>query len=115
MQPAVDIRTQRLLRDLAPQVLGALTRRHGDFAAAEDAVQEALIAAAAQWPAAGIPDNPRGWLYRVAVRRLLDEQRSESARRKRVEAVAAERESSETMIAFTEDPAAEDDSLVLLR
>ena len=105
---------EHLLRELAPRVLGALARRHDDFAAAEDAVQEALIAAAAQWPAAGIPDNPRGWLYRVAVRRLLDEQRSESARRKREEAVAAERESSETMIAFTEDPAAEDDSLVLL-
>ncbi|MFL5607884.1 MAG: sigma-70 family RNA polymerase sigma factor, partial [Gemmatimonadaceae bacterium] len=79
-----------LLRELAPQVLGAFTRRHGDFAAAEDAVQEAMIAAATQWPAQGIPDNPGGWLYHVAVRRLTDQLRSEMARRRREEAVAGE-------------------------
>ena len=56
-----------LLRELAPQVLGALVRRYGDFDAAEDAVQEALLAAATQWPAEGVPDNPRGWLIQVAV------------------------------------------------
>jgi RNA polymerase sigma factor (sigma-70 family) len=78
----------RLLRELAPQVLGAVARRHGDFAAAEDAVQEALIAAAAQWPEAGVPDNPRGWLFRVAIRRLTDHLRSELARHRREEAVA---------------------------
>jgi RNA polymerase sigma factor (sigma-70 family) len=78
----------RLLRELAPQVLGAVARRHGDFAAAEDAVQEALIAAAGQWPDAGIPDNPRGWLFRVAIRRLTDHLRSELARHRREEAVA---------------------------
>lgn len=72
-----------LLRDLAPQVLGAVARRHGDFADAEDAVQEALIAAAAQWPRDGVPDNPRGWLYQVALRRLTDRVRSEQARRRR--------------------------------
>ena len=77
-----------LLRELAPQVLGAVARRHGDFAAAEDAVQEALIAAAARWPAEGVPDNPRGWLYHVALRRLTDHLRSEMARRRREDAVA---------------------------
>ena len=81
---------EHLLRTLAPQVLGAVARRHGDFAAAEDAVQEALIAAAAQWPAQGVPSNPRGWLYHVAVRRLTDHVRSELARRRREDAVASE-------------------------
>ena len=79
-----------LLRDLAPQVLGAVARRHGDFAAAEDAVQEALIAAAQQWPEQGIPSNPRGWLYHVALRRLTDYVRSEMARRRREDAIATD-------------------------
>ena len=78
-----------LLRDLAPRVLGVLARRHGDFAAAEDAVQEALVAAAAQWPVEGIPANPSGWLHHVAVRRLTDHVRSETARRRREESVAS--------------------------
>jgi RNA polymerase sigma factor (sigma-70 family) len=85
-----DIAVGHLLRGLAPQVLGAVAHRHGDFAAAEDAVQEALIAAAAQWPAEGIPANPRGWLFHVAVRRLTDHVRSELARRRREDAVASE-------------------------
>ncbi|MDB4973443.1 MAG: polymerase sigma-70 factor, subfamily protein [Myxococcaceae bacterium] len=72
-----------LLRQLAPQVLGALVRRHRDFGACEDALQEALIAAAAQWPSSGLPDNPRAWLTRVARRRLTDVVRSESSRRDR--------------------------------
>jgi RNA polymerase sigma factor (sigma-70 family) len=80
----------RLLRDLAPQVLGAVARRHGDFAAAEDAVQEALIAAATRWPADSIPANPRGWLYHVALRRITDHLRSEMARRRREDAVASQ-------------------------
>jgi RNA polymerase sigma factor (sigma-70 family) len=84
----LDAGIGHLLRDLAPQVLGAVARRHGDFAAAEDAVQEALIAAAMQWPAEGIPANPRGWLYHVALRRLTDHLRSEMARRRREDAVA---------------------------
>jgi RNA polymerase sigma factor (sigma-70 family) len=79
-----------LLRELGPQVLGAVARRHGDFTAAEDAVQEALIAAATQWPAEGIPQNPRGWLYHVALRRITDHLRSEMARRRREDAVASE-------------------------
>lgn len=77
--------TEDLLRDLAPQVLGAVLRRYDDFAAAEDAVQEALIAAAEQWPRDGLPDYPRGWLIQVASRRMLDHLRSEQARRRREE------------------------------
>jgi RNA polymerase sigma factor (sigma-70 family) len=87
---AHDSSVGHLLRELAPQVLGAVARRHGDFAAAEDAVQEALIAAATQWPVEGLPVNPRGWLYHVALRRLTDQVRSEMARRRREDAVASE-------------------------
>ncbi|MFF2552317.1 RNA polymerase sigma factor [Nocardia sp. NPDC058058] len=72
-----------LLRTLAPQVLGVLTRRYGDFDTAEDAVQEAMLAAATQWPDEGTPDNPRGWLIQVASRRLVDTVRAEVARRNR--------------------------------
>ena len=79
---------ENLLRELAPQVLGAVIRRFGDFGAAEDAVQEALLAATLQWPKQGLPDNPRGWLIQVAARRVTDHLRSESARRRR-ETVAA--------------------------
>src|SRR5580704_12856864 len=74
---------EHLLRELAPQVLGAVVRRYGDFGAAEDAVQEALTAAAFQWPRTGVPDNPRAWLIQVAARKLTDQIRSESARRRR--------------------------------
>ena len=79
-----------LLRRLAPQVLGVLVRRHGRFDACEDAVQEALLAAALQWPSDGVPDNPYGWLITVASRRLLDELRAESARVRREETVYAQ-------------------------
>ncbi len=79
----LDIRSEHLLRELAPQVLGAVIRRFHDFAAAEDALQEALMAAAIQWPREGVPDNPRGWLIRVAARRMTDYVRSEAARRRR--------------------------------
>ena len=74
---------ENLLRELAPQVLGAVIRRFGDFSASEDAVQDALIAAAQQWPSEGLPENPRGWLIQVAVRRMTDHLRGESARRRR--------------------------------
>jgi RNA polymerase sigma factor (sigma-70 family) len=85
----LDRKVEDLLRELAPHVLGiVMRRRFCDFSAAEDAVQEALIAAAAQWPRDGLPDNPRGWLIQVAVRRMTDHARSESARRRR-EALAA--------------------------
>ena len=105
-----------LLRDLASRVLGAVARRHGDFAAAEDAVQEALIAAAKRWPAEGVPANPFGWLYHVALRRLTDQLRSEMARRRREDAVAGELWAE---WAFVPPPDADvgveqDDALVLL-
>jgi RNA polymerase sigma factor (sigma-70 family) len=85
---AVPIET--LLRELTAQVLGAVTRRFHDFAAAEDAVQEALLAAAMQWPQQGVPDNPRGWLIQVSARRMMDYLRSEEARRRREAEVALE-------------------------
>lgn len=105
---AADRATEDLLRELAPQVLGALVRRFGDFPTAEDALQEALLAAATQWPIDGRPDNPRGWLIQVAQRRMADAVRAEVARRNR-----------ETMVALREpEPAdavpARDDSLTLL-
>ncbi len=105
-----------LLRDLAPQVLGAVARRHRDFAAAEDAVQEALIAASSQWPSEGVPENPRGWLFRVAIRRLTDHLRGETARRKREEAVAGERARDCTRQAEVSDELVvdQDDTLALV-
>jgi RNA polymerase sigma factor (sigma-70 family) len=90
LTPSSDRTLGHLLRDLAPQVLGAIVRRHGDFAASEDAVQEALIAAAERWPTEGLPGNPKGWLYQVATRRLIDEARSDVARRRREQAVVDE-------------------------
>jgi RNA polymerase sigma factor (sigma-70 family) len=81
------VAVEDLLRGLAPRVLGVLVRRHGRFDACEDAVQEALLAAALQWPQEGVPDNPYGWLITVASRRLLDELRAESARVRREETV----------------------------
>lgn len=83
-----DVATEGLLRELAPQVLGTLVRRHGQFDACEDAVQEALLAATLQWADEGVPANPRSWLVTVASRRLVDEWRSESARRRREETAA---------------------------
>jgi len=113
--PATDASVGPLLRELAPRVLGALARRHDDFAAAEDAVQDALIAAARQWPRAGLPDNPRGWLYRVAVRRLTDHLRSEQARRRREDLVMSNLSPAEAAPAANEDIGVdEDDTLLLL-
>ena len=105
-----------LLRELAPQVLGALVRRHGSFDAAEDAVQEALLAAAVQWPEQGVPDSPRGWLIRVASRRLTDQQRSEAARRRREARAAALVPADElhAPAADAEAEAAGDDTLTVL-
>jgi len=83
MPPLSDDRFEGLFRELTPQVLGAVVRRFHDFAAAEDAVQEALLAAALQWPREGVPENPRAWLVQVACRRMMDSLRSEQARRRR--------------------------------
>ena len=90
MTASLDSTGEQLLRELAPQVLGALMRRFRNFDAAEDAVQEALLAAAVQWPESGLPDNPRGWLIQVAARRLIDALRSEQARRRREDLAAAQ-------------------------
>ncbi len=98
-----------LLRELAPQVLGAMARRYGGIDDAEDAVQEALLAAARQWPAEGVPDNASGWLIAVAARRMTDLLRREEARRRR-EVVAASREPADG----TRPVPDRDDSLLLL-
>ncbi len=82
-------RVEPLLREHAPRVLGALVRRYGHFDVAEDSTQEALLAAAQQWPEGGIPDDPRAWLLTVASRRLIDQLRSDEALRRREAAVAA--------------------------
>jgi RNA polymerase sigma factor (sigma-70 family) len=105
-----------LLRELAPRVLAAVARRLDDFDAAEDAVQESLIAASEQWPAGGIPANPRGWLYHVAMRRVTDQARSELARRRREEVVASEMSAIETVVPamFGAIGSEEDDTLTLL-
>lgn len=110
---ARDRAGEHLLRDLAPQVLGAVVRRFGDFSAAEDAVQEALAAAAMQWPTAGVPENPRAWLIHVASRRMTDHVRAEIARRRRESEVAQEMEESFVPAPDSAAPA-EDDTLVLL-
>ncbi|WBB73103.1 sigma-70 family RNA polymerase sigma factor [Micromonospora sp. WMMD1128] len=104
-----------LLRTLAPQVLGVLVRRHGQFYACEDAVQEALLAAATQWPAQGVPDHPRAWLVTVATRRLTDEWRSEHARREREVAVGVRQPAYATVAPpADEEPPSRDDTLKLL-
>ncbi|GAA1897402.1 sigma factor-like helix-turn-helix DNA-binding protein [Asanoa iriomotensis] len=97
-----------LLRDLAPQVLAALVRHYGDFDAAEDAVQEALLAAATQWPAEGVPDNPRGWLITVASRARIAAWRKDTARERR------EQTAARLSAPAAEEGPARDDTLTLL-
>jgi RNA polymerase sigma factor (sigma-70 family) len=113
MATRLDDSSERLLRELAPQVLGAVVRRFRDFSAAEDAVQEALLAAAMQWPQEGLPENPRGWLIQVASRRMTDLQRSESARRRRETAAAISVGFVEPAV-DREMEAQQDDTLILL-
>ena len=103
-----------LLRDLVPQVLGALARRNTDFAACEDAVQESLLAASMQWPVEGRPENPRGWLITVAERRLHDAVRAESARRNREVREAVLAVGSSSTGGQTEEAGQGDDTLILL-
>jgi RNA polymerase sigma factor (sigma-70 family) len=106
---------EELLRELAPQVLAALVRRYGQFHLCEDASQEALLAAALQWPAGGLPDNPRGWLITVASRRLTDQVRSEQSRRTREDLIAVATPPSELLGPPADaEPADRDDSLSLL-
>ena len=107
MSPVEAPRVEDLLRELAPQVLGTLVRRYGQFDACEDAVQEALLAASQQWGKDGVPESPRSWLVTVASRRLVDEWRSESARRRREESTAA-------LDVRGGEPADRDDALALL-
>lgn len=110
-----EAEAEDLLRQLAPRVLGALVRRYGHFDTAEDAVQEALLAAATQWPAEGLPGNPRGWLITVASRRLTDLLRSEQSRRAREEAAARRIPAGEWLAPAADAAAAEpDDTLILL-
>ncbi|MGW3897207.1 RNA polymerase sigma factor [Micromonospora profundi] len=113
---STDPRIEDLLRELAPQVLGVLTRRFGDFAAAEDAVQEAMVAAATQWPVDGLPANPRGWLIQVGYRRMIELVRGEQARRRREDLVARrDPDDRQHAPAADEELTAErDDTLVLL-
>ncbi|MFI2649982.1 RNA polymerase sigma factor [Micromonospora fulviviridis] len=108
-------RVEDLLRALAPQVLGALVRRYGHFDTAEDATQEALLAAATRWPGDGLPDDPKAWLITVASRRLTDLLRAEQARRRREDGVAREGP-ADRWLAPPADTAPDDadDSLVLL-
>ena len=110
---SLDTPSEYLLRELAPQVLGAVIRRFRDFAAAEDAVQEALIAAAIQWPREGLPGNPRAWLIQVASRRMTDHLRSEMARRRR-ETAAAMQPDYVAPAAALENDTDGDDTLILL-
>jgi RNA polymerase sigma factor (sigma-70 family) len=109
----LDSRTEHLLRELAPQVLGVVIRRFRDFANAEDAVQEALIAAASQWPEEGVPGNPRAWLVQVALRRMTDHLRSELARRRRETALASEVDYLTPVVEF-DSLVEQDDTLILL-
>jgi RNA polymerase sigma factor (sigma-70 family) len=111
--PGTDV--EGLLRQLAPQVLGAVVRRYGHFDTAEDATQEALLAAAVQWPKDGVPDKPRAWLIRVASRRLTDLLRSEQARQRRENTVAGRALPEEWLAPAADRPPADaDDTLVLL-
>jgi RNA polymerase sigma factor (sigma-70 family) len=112
---SAQVGVEDLLRRLAPQVLGTLVRRYGNFHASEDAVQEALLAASVQWPAQGVPENPRGWLVTVAARRLTDELRSQQARRRREGLAAAMEPPGSNLVTPTEDERSQeqDDTLTL--
>ncbi len=113
MRAALDTSSEHLLRDIAPQVLGVVMRRFRDFGAAEDAVQESLVAASLQWPKEGVPDNPRAWLIQVASRRMTDHQRAELARRRRETAAATLHEQLAPSADEISD-ASQDDTLILL-
>ncbi len=115
-EPPVGASGEQLWRELSPQVLGAVVRRYGDFAAAEDAVQEALLVAANKWPEQGVPENPRAWLIQVAARRMTDHLRSELARRRRETAVISQALPDERLVpaADSGEEPERDDTLQLL-
>jgi RNA polymerase sigma factor (sigma-70 family) len=107
-------RHEHLLRELAPQVLGAVLRRFRDFEAAEDAVQEALLAASSNWSKGGLPDNPRGWLIQVAARKITDHLRAELARRRRETVLAVTLEDDTAPAPDSEREPEREDTLLLL-
>jgi RNA polymerase sigma factor (sigma-70 family) len=112
--PAAEL--DQVARRSVPDVLAALVRRYGDFDAAEDALQEALLDAARQWSTDGLPDNPRGWLITVASRRLVDQWRSEQARANREHLIARQTPPEDLLspAADTIQDGEHDDSLTLL-
>ena len=113
---SLDRDAEHLLRELAPQVLGAVIRRFRDFAASEDAVQEALLAAALQWPEEGVPENPRGWLIQVAARRMTDHLRADLARRRREAVVVMQAPAHEQVLPSPDSGTTveQEDTLILL-
>jgi RNA polymerase sigma factor (sigma-70 family) len=112
----VKDQSEHLLRELAPQVLGILTRRYGDFSAAEDAMQEALLVAATRWPSEGVPDNPRAWLIQVGARRIADQLRAELARRRRETTLVQQTPDDEQLVpaADSDHEPEKEDTLLLL-
>lgn len=113
---ALDAGTRRMLRELTPRVLGVIVRRYRDFSGCEDAVQEALIAAAKQWPEQGRPEDPVAWLIRVATRRITDQVRADTARRLRERMVVSLIPADEQIALAADEagPASRDDTLELL-
>lgn len=112
--PLSERQIEDLLRELTPQVLGAVIRRYGHFDLAEDAVQEGLLSAAMQWPKGGIPDDPRAWLIMASSRRLTDLLRSEQARQRREERIAQWSLPDQRLAPPADAPAESDDTLILL-
>ncbi len=104
-----DRRIEELLRTLAPGVLGTVARRYQGFELCEDAVQEALLAAARQWPIQGIPENPTGWLVTAASRRWIETWRTDTARRRREDQATGAIEAADAPTANNQD-----DSLTML-
>ena len=108
--PALD----EIWRECAPRVLGALVRRYGHFDAAEDAVQEALLAAARQWPLEGTPNDPKAWLIRVGSRRLVDRLRADDTRARREERVVRELPDPDRTMSSEPASGERDDSLAVM-
>jgi RNA polymerase sigma factor (sigma-70 family) len=110
----IQPRIEDLLRELAPRVLGVVARKYADFDTAEDAVQEALLAASSQWPQLGVPESPQAWLVTVASRRLINLWRADEARRRREETSFAAQPTTAPALDDEHGPPAYDDTLLLL-